>query len=143
MKTLNFLQPATAIFNPIKNYVQPCPDSHQRVIQHYQERIVVESLPKTRLFRPTEAPAKPPFLSAVLQLLLRHGFDEKTIRVGITGFGNVKTHLAEIGLVSTKRQINHNKRHLLNGRGRRFPSACRQQLPIRILHFPRRQRRRH
>ena len=49
-----------------------------------------------------EAPAKPPFLSAILELLLRHGFDEKTIRVGITGFGKIKTHLAEIGLVSTK-----------------------------------------
>src|SRR6478735_9192747 len=110
MKTLNLMQLATAITNTIKNYVQPCPDSHQRVIQHYQERSVVESLPKTRLFRPSEAPAKPPFLSAVLQLLLRHGFDEKTIRVGITGFGKVKTHLDEIGLVSTK--AGFYKRHL-------------------------------
>lgn len=106
MNTLNILQQINAtnkvIANPSMYQLQPCPVSHQRVIQHYQERSVVESLPKTRLFRPSEAPAKPPFLSAVQQLLLRHGFDEKTIRVGITGFGKVKTHLAEIGLVSTK-----------------------------------------
>jgi hypothetical protein len=106
MNTLNILQQLNVtnqvITKPAMYQLQPCPESHQRVIQHFQERTVVESLPKTRLFRPTPAPAKPPFLSAVQQLLLRHGFDEKTIRVGITGFGKVKTHLAEIGLVSTK-----------------------------------------
>ena len=106
MKTLNLLQTINAsdkaIINPTLHYLKPCPESHQRVIQFYQERSVVESLPKTRLFRTAAAPDKPPLLSAVQQLLLRHGFDEKTIRVGITGFGKVKTHLAEIGLVSTK-----------------------------------------
>ena len=106
MKTLNNLQHMNAsgkvITNPMPHPLKPCPESHQRVIQHYQEGSVVESLPKTRLFRLSDAPAKPPLLSAVEQLLLRHGFDEKTIRVGITGFGKVKTHLAEIGLVGTK-----------------------------------------
>lgn len=102
MKTLNQFKPAIAISNAINHYVQPCPESHQRVIQQYREKSVVESLPKMRLFRTVEAPAKPPLLSAIEQLLLRHGFDEKTFRIGITGFGKVKTHLAEIGLVSTK-----------------------------------------
>ncbi len=106
MNTLTILQQLNAtdkvITNPTMYQLQPCPESYQRVIKHFQTQSVVESLPKTRLFRPSEAPAKPPFLEAVTQLLRRHGFDEKTIRVGITGFGKVKTHLAEIGLVSTK-----------------------------------------
>lgn len=102
MKTTNLNPRFTAVVNPMSNLLKPCPESHQHLIEQFREHAMVESLPKTRLFRPTVAPDKPPLLSAVEQLLLRYGFDAKTIRVGITGYGKVKTHLAEIGLVGTK-----------------------------------------
>ncbi|MFC5270977.1 hypothetical protein [Adhaeribacter terreus] len=63
--------------------------------------IMVPEIAKTRLFRLHEAPGKPPFLEQVIKLLRSHGFAERDFRIGITGFGEVKTHLAEIGLVST------------------------------------------
>src|SRR5690606_1244284 len=66
-----------------------------------KQHIMVPEIAKTRLFRPNDAPEKPPFLEQVIRLLRSHGFSERDFRIGITGFGNVKTHLAEIGLVST------------------------------------------
>ncbi|MBK0403618.1 hypothetical protein I5M27_11525 [Adhaeribacter sp. BT258] len=66
-----------------------------------KQHIMVPEVAKTRLFRLQQAPEKPPILDQVIQLLRSHGFSERDFRIGITGFGDVKTHLAEIGLVST------------------------------------------
>jgi hypothetical protein len=79
---------------------QPCTVKPQTAQQLVSDSIA-ELASKTLLFRLTEAPAKPPFLDRILQLLRSHGFDERSFRIGITGFGTVKTHMAEIGLVST------------------------------------------
>jgi hypothetical protein len=70
---------------------------HPEIKQHQ----FVPEVAKTRLFRLPQAPEKPPLLEQVLILLRSHGFEERDFRIGITGFGEVKTHLAEIGLVST------------------------------------------
>src|SRR5688572_20911228 len=102
LSTINqptYLIPVTAKRNP--NLKQPCTFKTQTSKQH-QAKQMAEIAPKTQLFRLTAAPAKPPFLSEIFNLLSSHGFDEKAIKIGFTGLGNIKTHLAEIGLVSTK-----------------------------------------
>ena len=78
------------------NSVQPAPKQVE-----YNHHTRVPEVAKTRLFRLHDAPGKPPFLEQVITLLRSHGFSERDFRIGITGFGAVKTHLAEIGLVST------------------------------------------
>lgn len=87
-------------FNPAypKAFVSLNPEQPCR--KHQDHQVVTESI-KTRLFRLQQAPEKPPLLEQVLKLLQSHGFQERDFRIGITGFGEIKTHLAEIGLVST------------------------------------------
>lgn len=78
------------------NSENPC-RKHPEVKHH----IMMPEVAKKRLFRLSDAPEKPPILGLVLSLLRSHGFEERDFRIGLTGYGTVKTHLAEIGLVST------------------------------------------
>ena len=77
------------------------PIVRQANVETSEDKRMAEKETKMELLRPTGAPAKPPLLGKVLLLLSSHGFDERKIRVGYTGYGQIKTHLAEIGLVST------------------------------------------
>lgn len=104
MNTTKILKPSVnQIPVPFKRSSSNHPEYH--VQAETSQQLAADSMAafasKTLLFRLNDAPAKPPLLDRILQLLRSHGFEERSFRIGITGFGTVKTHLAEIGLVST------------------------------------------